>query len=109
MAWFAMSMGLIVGALSVLSDAVDRVWHVIGYLFLPISGMFFMVDWLPQRIQNLALFVPTVNCIELLRGAYFGPSIHAHYDLRYLVTVNLVLLLVGLAAVKGVAGTVEGE
>lgn len=109
LAWFAMSMGLIVGALSVLSDAVDRVWHVIGYLFLPISGMFFMVDWLPQRIQNLALFVPTVNCIELLRGAYFGPSIHAHYDLRYLVTVNLVLLLVGLAAVKGVAGTVEGE
>ena len=102
-------MGLIVGALSVLSDAVDRVWHVIGYLFLPISGMFFMVDWLPQRIQNLALFVPTVNCIELLRGAYFGPGIHAHYDLPYLVTVNLVLLLVGLVAVKGVAGTVEGE
>src|SRR2546430_15647965 len=76
---------------------------------LPISGMFFMVDWLPQRIQNLALFVPTVNCIELLRGAYFGPGIHAHYDLPYLVTVNLVLLLVGLVAVKGVAGTVEGE
>jgi len=50
-----------------------------------------------------------VNCIELLRGAYFGPGIHAHYDLPYLVTVNLVLLLIGLVAVKGVAGTVEGE
>jgi capsular polysaccharide transport system permease protein len=109
LAWFAMAVGLIVGSLSALSDAVDRVWHVFSYLFLPISGMFFMVDWLPARVQAAALLVPTVNCTELLRGGYFGPGVHAHYDLPYLVTVNLVLTLLALAAVKGVSATVEGE
>jgi ABC-type polysaccharide/polyol phosphate export permease len=109
LAWFAMCMGLLVGAFSVLSETVERVWHVVGYLFLPISGAFFMVDWLPKRLQPLALYVPTVNTTELLRGGYFGAGIHAHYDLRYTVTVNLVLTLLALAAVKVVSSTVEGE
>lgn len=109
LAWFAMGMGLLIGSLSVLSESVDRVWHVIGYLFLPVSGAFFMVDWLPKRIQAIALYVPTVNTTELLRGGYFGSGIHAHYDLRYTITVNLVLTLIALAAVKVISSRVEGE
>jgi capsular polysaccharide transport system permease protein len=109
LAWFAMGMGLLIGSLSVLSESVDRVWHVIGYLFLPVSGAFFMVDWLPKRIQAIAEYVPTVNATELLRGGYFGRGIHAHYDLRYTIIVNLVLTLIALAAVKAVSSTVEGE
>ena len=109
LAWFASSLGLVIGSLSTLSESVDRVWHVVSYLFLPASGAFFMVDWLPMQLHDAALFVPTVNATELLRDGYFGPGVHARYDLAYLVTVNTVLTLVGLLLVKHVSATVEGE
>jgi len=109
LAWFSMAVGLVVGSLSTASESVDRVWHVISYLFLPLSGALFMVDWLPKRVQELALFIPTVNCTELLREGYFGTRIHAHYDLSYLIVVNVALTLIGLIAVKRISGMVEGE
>jgi capsular polysaccharide transport system permease protein len=109
LAWFAMSMGLIVGSISARSETFDRIWHVFTYLFLPASGAFFMVDWLPKRVQALAELVPTVDAAELLREGYFGPLARAHYDLNYLIMVNTVLTLVGLLTVRRLASTVEGE
>jgi len=107
--WFSMSMGLIIGSLSALWDPVDRIWHVIAYLFLPVSGAFFMVDWLPSRLQAAAVYVPTVSCIELLREGYFGQSLHAHYDLGFVAALNTVLTLFALQAVRAVSSRVEGE
>ena len=109
LAWFAVSMGLIVGSLVAAFDPVERVWHVLSYLFLPLSGAFYMVDWLPSRVQSLALLLPTVDCTELLREGFFGTRVHAHYDLGYLVGVNGVLLLLALVSAKRVSVTVEGE
>ena len=109
LAWFAMSLGLLIGAATVAFEPLERVWHVVSYLFLPLSGAFYMVDWIPYRVQSLALLLPTVNATELLREGFFGPIIHAHYNVAYLATVNVVLLLAGLASLRGVAVTVEGE
>jgi len=109
LAWFAMSMGLIVGSLSAAFDPVDRIWHVLSYLFLPLSGAFYMVDWLPSRVQSLALLLPTVDCTELLRAGFFGANVHAHYDLGYVVVVNTTLLLIAVAGAQRVSVTVEGE
>jgi capsular polysaccharide transport system permease protein len=108
LAWFAMSMGLVIGSISTISESFDRIWHVLTYLFLPLSGAFFMVDWIPKRLQSWALLIPTVDCIELLRGGYFGAHVHAHFDLPYTVAVNAVVTLCGLVLVKRLARTVEG-
>ncbi len=106
--WFAMCMGLLIGSLAVVSDAVERVWHVCAYLFLPVSGAFFMVDWLPTALQPWALLIPSVNCDELLRDGYFGAQVHAHYDIAYVAVVNILLMLAGLLTVKRISTTVEG-
>jgi capsular polysaccharide transport system permease protein len=108
LAWFAMAMGLVIGSVSTVSESFDRVWHVLTYLFLPLSGAFFMVDWLPKHLQAWALLIPTVDCIELLRDGYFGTYVHPHFDLPYTVAVNAVVTLVGLVLVKRLARTVEG-
>ena len=100
LAWFSMAMGLTIGSLSTRWDPVDRIWHVIAYLFLPVSGAFFMVDWLPSRLQEAAVLVPTVSCIELLREGYFGKTMHAHYELGYVVVLNTVLTLIALFSVR---------
>lgn len=109
LAWWAMGMGLIIGAGSTVSEIVDRIWHVFAYLFLGASGAFFMVDWLPKRLQGWAELVPTVDCSEIFREGYFGQAVHPHYNLIYIVAVNCVQSLIGLIAVKRIAAMVEGE
>jgi capsular polysaccharide transport system permease protein len=108
LAWFAMSMGLVIGSISTLSESFDRVWHVLTYLFLPLSGAFFMVAWIPKHLQSWALFIPTVDCIELLRNGYFGPHVRTHFDIPYTVAANSVITLAGFILVKRLARTVEG-
>jgi capsular polysaccharide transport system permease protein len=109
LAWFSLSMGLVIGSLAAWSESAERIWHVFTYLFLPLSGAFFMVDWLPKHIQTWALLVPTVDCVELLRAGYFGDTIHPHYDLQYVAILNTVLSLIGLFMVQRISGSVEGE
>jgi capsular polysaccharide transport system permease protein len=105
--WFSMAMGMIIGALTVFSEILNRLWHVFSYLFLPMSGAFFMVEWLPSKFQELALLVPSVNCVEYLRDGFFGPSVRTHYHIVYLFCVNLTLLMIGLRMINLAAKKLE--
>jgi capsular polysaccharide transport system permease protein len=107
--WFSMGMALVIGSVSVLSESAARVWHVLSYLFLPLSGAFYMVDWLPKYAQDLVIWIPTVSCTELLREGLFGAAVVPHYKLGYLAVVNTILMWPGLLLVKYIAAHVEGE
>lgn len=109
LAWFSVSMALIVGPIAVLSEPFERFWHVFAYLFLPASGAFFTVSMLPQGLQSFVAWVPTVNCTELLREGMFGPTIDAHYNLYYMTMLNLLLMIPGLFLTRHIQLTVEGE
>src|SRR5258708_6034017 len=109
LAWFSASMALIVGALATLSEPFERFWHVFAYLFLPASGAFFAVSMLPAHLQSIAIWIPTVNCTELLRAGMFGPSIAAYYNLYYMAALNLSLMIPGLLLTRHVQMRVEGE
>jgi ABC-type polysaccharide/polyol phosphate export permease len=100
LAWFAMSLALFIGAFSERSEIIDKFWHPITYLLLPLSGSLFMVDPLPPAAQKLALYMPTVSCIELFREGFLGTTHRWHYDLGYVVVFNTVLMLLGLAEIK---------
>jgi ABC-type polysaccharide/polyol phosphate export permease len=108
LAWLAAAMALIIGSLSTLSEIVERVWHVASYLFLPISGAFTMVDWMPVQFHTAILWVPSVSCVELLREGLFGSAIRAHYDIPYVVIFNLIATLFGLLTLRYIARSVEG-
>jgi capsular polysaccharide transport system permease protein len=109
LAWFSASMALIVGPLATISEPFERFWHVFAYLFLPASGAFFAVSMLPAHLQSVAVWIPTVNCTELLRAGLFGPGVTAHYNLYYIAALNLSLMIPGLLLVRHVQMTVEGE
>jgi capsular polysaccharide transport system permease protein len=109
LAWFALGLGLIVGALSERSEAFERVWHVATYLMFPASGAVFMVDWLPRAVQEAVLWIPMVHAVEMIRHGYFGGLAVTHENPMYLVGVNMVLMLIGLALVKVVAERVQPE
>lgn len=109
LAWFSASLALIVGPLATLSEPFERFWHVFAYLFLPASGAFYAVSMLPEHLRAIALWVPTVNCSELLREGLFGMSIGAHYSVYFVAVVNLALMIPGLLLTRHIQMTVEGE
>lgn len=110
LAWFSFDMSLILGALSTLSEVVERVWHVFAYLFLPLSGAFYMVEWLPREFGKAVQWVPIVNCTELLREGLFGPLIRAHYSITYVIIFNTIFLFFGLFLMRYISNRgVDGE
>lgn len=102
-------LGLTLGALSERSETVERVWHTIAYLLFPLSGAVFMVDWMPQYAQKYVLLLPMVHGVEMIRAGYFGALVKAHYDVTYMVTFDLILLLIGLCLVHDASKRVEPE
>lgn len=109
LAWFAVSLGLVVGALSERSELFERIWHTFMYLLFPLSGAVFMVDWLPKTAQELILWVPMVHGTEMLRHGYFGEAVRTHESPAYFMLWNLSLLLIGLALVRETGRRVQPE
>jgi capsular polysaccharide transport system permease protein len=107
LAWFGAGLALIIGAATAYSDVYERLWQTAAYLLFPLSGALFMVDWLPAGVQKLALLVPMVTGVELLREGYFGPAVRAHYDIPFMVGMCLWQTLFGLALVRDAGRRVE--
>lgn len=105
LAWYAASLGLLIGALSERSEIVEKIWHPAMYLLIPLSGSFFMVESLPPAFREIMLYNPTVNCADMVRAGYFGPTHEWYYSVGYVVLFNMVLTLLGLIQVWHVSRT----
>lgn len=97
LAWFALSLALVIGSISELSDVIERLWHAASYLLFPLSGAGFMVEWLPPASQKILLWLPILNGVELIREGMFGSLIKTHYSVVYLIFSSAFLTLLGLA------------
>lgn len=95
MAYFSLGLGMIVAALTEMSETAEHFIAPIMYVMLPITGVFFMVGWLPRPVRDLASFVPNVNAMEMFRAGYFGPGVPTYWDAGYLAVWGLALNVVG--------------
>lgn len=109
LAWFGASLAIMIGAISELSELIEKIWHPLTYLMFPLSGAMFMVDWLPRDMQHVILYLPMVHGVEMLREGYFGSTVTAHYDITYMMTFNLCLTFIGLALTREVGRRVTPE
>jgi capsular polysaccharide transport system permease protein len=100
MTLLSQGVALVVAAATEAMEGVERAVHAITYLILPACGMFFLVESLPNWLQELALYIPTVHLFELMRDGQFGSRFTAHYDLGYVAAWILVTHLLGLAALR---------
>ena len=65
MAWWSVSVAIIVAAWSERSDIVEHIWMPISYIYMPVSGFFYLAQWLPIPLRELALTVmPSLHCYE---------------------------------------------
>ncbi len=103
LAWFGMSLALFLASLAEKNEIVDKLWHPASYLLFPLSGAAFLVDSLPQTVQEYALWLPMVNGVEYLREGYFGTLIVAHHDMPYMIVFNALMSVAALSLLRNVA------
>lgn len=100
--WFGASLALIVGSLSERTEIIENLWRPSIYIFMPLSGIAFVIDGLPPMWQQYAMWIPMLNALEFMRDGWFGSTFHAHYDVGYVVIFNLCLTFVGLSLARQV-------
>ncbi len=100
LAWFGMALALFLGALSVSSELVEKLWHPLSYLTFPLSGAAFMVDALPREAQDFVLLLPMVHGVEMVREGFFGGYAHAHFNAGYVLAIALILTLLALLQIR---------
>jgi capsular polysaccharide transport system permease protein len=100
MALLSQGLAILAAAACEAVEGIERGVHAVTYLVLPVCGMFFLVEWLPDWAQDLAFYVPTVHLFELLRDGQFGSRFRAQYDLSYVVAWIMVTHLLALAALR---------
>jgi capsular polysaccharide transport system permease protein len=110
MGWWSLSVALLVAAGSERTDMVEHLWPPIGYIYMPLSGFFFLAGWLPTSIRNIALTVmPSLHCYEMIRSGLWGSRFQAYYDVGYLTMFLTVVTLIGLWLVRDSRRYIEIE
>lgn len=108
-AWFATGLAMNIGVISEISEVFDRLWHAFTYLLFGLSGVGFLVDWLPENAQKVVLFIPMVHSTEMLRHGFYGDIITTYEDPAYLILWSLGLTLTGLWGIRYLSKKVTPE
>jgi capsular polysaccharide transport system permease protein len=96
MIWWAVAAALIIGGLSERSDWVAQIWMPYSYMYLVFSGFFYLADWLPPALRNVALCQPYTQAYEMIRAGVFGDVIKTYGDPGYTAFILGILTLIGL-------------
>jgi len=107
--WVTLGISLIVGSLSEMVEIVEKFVSALTYILVPISGMFFMAAWIPDKYRPLALKVPFLNCIEMIRAGFFGDFVTTYYSVGYVIAWGICTTFVGLILLSFLRARVEVE
>ncbi len=79
---------------------VDRIVHPLLYISIIFTGVFYMVWWMPTKLQGVVLMLPIIHIFEFIREGQFGPIQPYHYDLFYVGSCIIVLNVYGGFALR---------
>jgi capsular polysaccharide transport system permease protein len=99
---FSFSLCLVLAPLSEVSDVLEKLMPVTLYIMIPFSGCFNMVSWLTPQVQQIMLYSPWVNTMEMMRYGVFGERVNAVWDTSVPIYGSLALMLIGLALCRRV-------
>lgn len=76
---------LIITGITHLSETAERFVQPVMYLILPLTGVFYMVYWLPPAAQQVVTFSPLVQACEMYRAGMFGNAVPTFWDPWYIL------------------------
>jgi capsular polysaccharide transport system permease protein len=101
MVWWCVALALIMGSLSERGEIIEKIWTPAAYMYLPVSGFFYLAEWLPDKVRYWALtVVPGLHGYEMIRAGLLGPVFRPYYDIPYVSVVLGVLTLIGLKLLR---------
>ncbi len=105
----ATGMALILAALSMRSELMERLVPVLNYAMIPISGAFFMIGWLPASVRDMILWIPFPNAVEMLRDGLFGEFVPTYYSVSYALICMVLMNFLGLLLVATLGDLTDVE
>ncbi|MDZ4362852.1 ABC transporter permease [Brevundimonas sp.] len=104
-----MGLALTLSGLAVRFEVMERIVPLLTYALIPLSGVFFMADWLPPAYREMFLLIPLPHPVEMIRAGVFGEFVVTHYDPVYALAWCGILNLLGLALLNGAKDRVDAE
>jgi capsular polysaccharide transport system permease protein len=98
--WFVYGISMLIAASSYDNKLVSKFVHPMTYLIMPASGAFFELQWLPEPYRTYLSYFPMTQIFELVRYGQFNSASLAYVRPAYLIGWNLVLLFLGLLALR---------
>ncbi len=105
--WLGTAVALILAVITEINEGLERFIQPLQYMVVPLSGVFFMVDWMPLQLQKWLVYNPLTNCIEFFRDGFFGNDVMTHYFPWYAVNWALVLTWLGLGMLARSRGRIS--
>jgi capsular polysaccharide transport system permease protein len=96
LAGFAISLGIL---FAILSYFFENFKKIINLLFIPlyfISGLFYTLDDLPDKVKKILSFNPLIHFMELIHGNYFYGLNTDNVNYIYILFWTLIPLYLGL-------------
>jgi len=109
MCFFSFGAAMLIVAIAHFSDVFERMVQPIMYLILPLTGVFYMVYWLPPFARKAVLYSPLVHAMEMFRAGYFGKAVPTFWSLSYLLVWSIVINALGLVLVLKAQRHIELE
>lgn len=112
LAWMAMALlsfglGAIFACITEYSETTERFIQPLQYLQVPISGAFFMLEWLPTNAQKALIYNPFIHCYEMFRDGFFGEAVVTHYDVWYPFLWGGILTFIGVMSIEFIRDHIE--
>jgi len=107
--WNVIGLTMIFGALTGFYEPLEKIGNLFTYILMPISGMFYMVAWLPYQYRDLALHVPFLNCVEMIRRGVFGDDVETHFRFGYAMAFGSIMIFIGLVLLSIIRERIEVE
>lgn len=106
--WLATATAMIVCALSQFFPGFfERLIPAFLYLSVPFSGMFFRIDWLPQRLREIFIWIPIPQIVDICRLGVWSHLEPNYIRVPYLFAFCGVMTLVGLFALSAIRSRIK--
>ena len=93
---FTFSLCLILTPLSEISEIVEKFIPITTYIMIPFSGTFNQVSWLSPNVQEIMIWSPYVDAMEMIRLGVFGSEVEPHFNVWIPLGESLACFVVGL-------------
>jgi capsular polysaccharide transport system permease protein len=79
---------------------VERLVLPTTYLTIPASGMFFLLEWLPESASNLLRWLPLTQILDLARMGQYASFNSTFVDIPYVLAWCMGLTFMGMLSLR---------